>query len=415
MRHCGDRVGEEDGETVELVVRACMKRMGNTSVMARLQRSELRDLLGVPVVPPPLLTRLVIRARASLAGARRAAAPPSLRVLEGLFGLFDNRALGLLVELELPEMLQQPRHVAELAATTGTDPQALERVLRYAAGRGFLRQDRRGRYRTNAVTDVLRRDHPNSWRGWVEFAGSECFWDAWRHLDTALRADRHGNRTSGIEAATGHPFFEFVHDVRPEAGRAFDAAMQAGATLQAVALDHALDWAGVGTVCDVGGGTGAVLEYLLSKHPRLKGVLVDLPEVLADARPRLAASGELAHRCTLDPGSFFDEVPASCDRYLLLAVVHDWDDDQAERLLRRVAGALGPNGHALVVENVLSDSPKDEFVATSDLLMLALASGRERTAAQFQSLFQRSGLRLERRIRLASGFVAFELRRASAL
>ena len=240
----------------------------------------------------------------------------------------------------------------------------------------------------------------------MEFAGSDWFWDAWRHLDVAVRGEG-----SGMEAATGHSFFEFVHHVRPDAGEVFDGAMRAGATLQAVALDHALDWADVGSVCDIGGGTGAVLEYLLLQHPQLEGTLVELPEVIAKAHPRLAA-GDLADRCTLHPGSFFDELPAGCDRYLLLAVVHDWDDEHAERLLRRVAGALGPGGHALVVENILSESPRDEFVAASDLLMLVLASGRERTAAQFEALFARSGLQLERRIPLASGFAAFQLRRA---
>jgi hypothetical protein len=282
----------------------------------------------------------------------------------------------------------------------------LERVLRYAAGRGFLRRDRRGRYRANAVTNVLRRNHPNSWRPWVEFAGSDYFWAAWRHLDVAVRG-----QGSGMEAATGHSFFEFVHHVRPDAGRVFDGAVAAGATLQAVALDHALDWNDIGTVCDVGGGTGAVLHHLLAYHPRLHGTLVEVPEVIAHAHPRLAA-GDLAGRCTLHPGSFFDELPAGCDRYLLLAVVHDWDDDDAERLLRRVADALGPRGHALVVENTLSASPQDEFVAASDVLMLVLASGRERSARQFEALFARSGLRLDRRIPLASGFLAFELRRA---
>ncbi len=366
--------------------------------------AELTELMGVPVLPPPGLTRLVNRARTTIGRAHRSAVPPPVRILEALFGLFDNRVLGLLVELGLPERLERPCGVDELAAATGSDPHALDRVLRYAAGRGFLRQDRRGRYSANGVTQALRADGRNSWRGWVEFAGSDWFWDAWRHLDAPVRGGR-----SGLEAATGHPFFEFVHRVRPEAGRVFDEAMRAGATLQAVALDHALDWSGVSRVCDVGGGTGAVLEYLLDRNPTLEGVLVDLPEVVAAARPRLS-SGDLAARCRLHPGSFFDEVPGGCDRYLLLAIVHDWDDEEAVTLLRRVAAGLGPDGRALVVENVLSETPRDEFVAASDLLMLVLASGRERTEAQFAALFERSGLRLERRIGLASGFCAFSLK-----
>ena len=341
--------------------------------------------------------------RRRLAAVHRRAAPPSVQLLEALFGIFDNRVLGLLVELDLPDLLGRPRTVADLADATGTDPATLERLLRYAAARGFVRSDRRGHYRATGLTRILRRDHPYSWRGWVEFAGSGWFWDAFRHLDAPVRG-----RGSGVEAATGHDFFEFVNDVRAGAGEAFNRAMAAGATVQALALDRALDWAGVGRVCDVGGGTGATLEYLLAAHPHLEGVLFDLPGVVDAARP-LLTSGDLAGRCRIERGSFFEAVPGGADRYLLLAIVHDWGDADAARILRRVAEAMGPTSRAIVVEGVLADRPRDEFVQASDLLMCALASGRERTAGQFDALFGDAGLTRLRTVPLATGFVAFEL------
>ncbi len=81
-------------------------------------------------------------------------------------------------------------------------------------------------------------------------------------------------------------------------------------------------------------------------------------------------------------GDFFAAVPTGCDRYLLLAIVHDWGDADAARLLRSVRDALPPHASAIVVENVLPDRPCDEFVVASDLLMLVLGPGRERTRAR---------------------------------
>jgi hypothetical protein len=369
-------------------------------------RQYRRAVLGAPLVPPGRVTRALTRFRSAWLGVHRATAPPAIRILEGLFGLFDNRVLGLLVELEIPERLDRPATAEDLAATTGTDPDALDRVLRYAAGRGYLDCDRRGRYRSNAVLDSLRRDNVNSWRPWVEFAASDWFWDSWRHLDAAVRP----GGTSGTEAATGHPFFEYVNTVRPDAGRAFNAAMEAGGTLQAIALGAALDWRRIGHVCDVGGGSGATLEYLLATNDGLRATLFDLPEVVAEARPALR-SGALAARAQIVGGSFFDAVPGGADRYLLLAIVHDWSDDEAVSILTRVAEAMGPDAETVVVENVLPDAPRDEFVAASDLLMLVVASGRERTLAGFNRVFSASGLRLERRVLLATGASAFLLRR----
>jgi hypothetical protein len=369
-------------------------------------RHRERQILGAPLVPPPPITRVVNAVRRGLLGAHWRSAPPSVRLLEAVFGLFDNRVLGLLVELGIPELLDRPTTAADLAARSGTDVDALARVLRYAAGRGFVGWTSDGRYRANGVTRILRVDNVNSWRGWVEFGTSDWFWDSWRHADAAVRG-----QSSGTAAATGHPFFEYVTSVRPDAGRAFNDAMRAGAVVQAVALAHALEWGDVHTVCDVGGGTGGALRHLLEAYGHLQAVLFDLPEVVAHADPALV-DGPLAARCDVRSGSFFEAVPPGFDRYLLLAIVHDWDDERATEILRHVAAALPPDSEAVVVEGVLSDAPTDEFAAASDLLMLVLAEGRERTEAQYRQLFDNAGLTLIERVPLATGFSAFRLRHA---
>jgi hypothetical protein len=298
-------------------------------------RGNLRTTFGFPFAPPPLLTSAIVRARLGLGRVQREAAPPSVRVLEGLFGLFDNRVLGLLVELDLPDLLHGPRSTAELAVATGTSADALGRVLRYAAGRGLVECDRQGRWRATPVTEVLRRDHPNSWRAWVEVAGSDWFWDAWRNADVPLRGE-----ASAVEAATGVHFFEFLGHVRPDAGDAFNRAMAAVSTVQALALSEALNWSGIRTVCDVGGGTGAALEYLLTTQADLDGLLFDLPEVVSHARPGLT-SPPLVDRCRLEGGDFFEHVPAGADLYLLLAIIHDWDEARATRILLACVTPLG--------------------------------------------------------------------------
>jgi O-methyltransferase domain len=358
-------------------------------------RAFTRAVLGAPVVPPGSVTRGVLRLRRGLGRVQREAVPGSLRILDGLFGLFDNRVLGLLCELEIPEHLESPRTVDELAVATGAPIDAMDRLLRFSAARGFVGVDRKGRYRANAVTAMLRRDQPGSWRGWVEFASSDWFWAAWRRADAPFTRDPE----SGMLAAIGTDFFDFLEHGPPAAGAAFHAAMEAGATMQAVALSHGLDWDTVRRVCDVGGGTGAALRTLTRLRPELEPLLFDRPEVVAGAPADLPSVG----------GDFFVSVPEGCDRYLLLAVVHDWDDAEATRLLRCVRDALPEHGSAVVVENVLPDRPRDEFAVASDLLMLVLGPGRERTRAEFDALFAAAGFTLARHVVLPTGFSAFVL------
>ncbi|MDQ3758098.1 MAG: hypothetical protein M3394_09650, partial [Actinomycetota bacterium] len=83
------------------------------------RRRDAQELLGVPFVPPPSATRAVNGLRRALGRIRRAPVPGSIQVLEGLWGLFDNRVLGLLVELDVPDRLDRPRTTEELAAEVG--------------------------------------------------------------------------------------------------------------------------------------------------------------------------------------------------------------------------------------------------------------------------------------------------------
>jgi len=370
----------------------------------RPSRRRLTELVGAPVLPPPSATKGFTRFRGALLRLRRTAGVPQLTVFDGVNALLDNRVLGLLVELDVPDHLDRALTVGELAAATGSNADPLERVLRYAAARGFVAQRRDGRYGPNAVTKILRRDHPSSWRGWVEFAGSDWYWAAFRGLDAVVR----GDADSGIEAATGHPFFTYVHEIRPDAGAAFDRAMAAGARLQAAALGSNLSWSGVRTVCDVGGGTGAALSVLLEFQPGLQAALFDLPDVVA------RVPDDLRDRIDVVGGSFFDagSIPAGCDRYLLLAVIHDWSDDNVVAILTNVATAMtgNPNAAAIVVEAPLPDRARDVPAVTADLLMLALADGRERRDSEYRTLAGSAGLTVARASNLASGFVAYELR-----
>ncbi len=357
----------------------------------------LKEILGLPFIPPGRITKRAIRLRGSLLKTHRNMAPAAVQVLEGLFGLFDNKVLGLLVALEIPEALDVPRTTQQLAVTSGTEPAALQRVLRYAAGRGYLDENKDSRFQANAVTQVLRRDHPNSWVAWVEFASSDWFWRSWQASDASLVRDG----MSGIESATGSPFFEYVTEKQPTAGDVFDRAMGAGATMQALALSHALSWKGIKSLCDVGGGNAAALHVLLRQHPSLHGVLFDLPAVVAQA--------DRHDRLRVEGGDFFTSVPQGCDRYLMLAVIHDWNDEEAVAILRNVAAAMPPHARAFVVENEMGQRANGEFVEASDLLMLVLGSGRERTRAQFNHLFDQAGMSLQRAHLLPTGFTAFEL------
>jgi hypothetical protein len=130
-------------------------------------------------------------------------------------------------------------------------------------------------------------------------------------------------------------------------------------------------------------------------------VLFDLPVVVANAGPVLERAG-VAARVEIVGGDFFDSVPPGCDRCVLQAVVHDWDDDACVRILSHCRDALAAGGRILVLEQTLPDHDGDDLARALDLEMLVdTGRGRERTRAEFDALFARAGLRVRNVIPIA--------------
>jgi SAM-dependent methyltransferase len=313
-----------------------------------------------------------------------------VRVVEAMLAGLDQAVVVVLCRLDVPDRLTRRTTVAALAGELGADAAALDRLLRYAAARDWVRVDRRGRVVPTRALRFLRRDHPGGWRAWVDFAGGDDVTRAVGALETAVR-----DGGDPFAVANGAAFFAWTAEHR-ERGSAFDAAMAAGARMHGLVLAAALDWSHSKVVCDVGGGTGELLATLLGVHAHLEGVVLDLPHVVARATR--------APRLRVEAGDAFRAVPADCDTYLFVNVLHDWADDDAARLLHVAHDALPPSGRVVVVEHERRAVPLDDIGTRSDLLMLALTpGGRERTTAEFDRLAAAAGLRRAASVTLASG------------
>ncbi|MEJ7585509.1 MAG: methyltransferase [Acidimicrobiales bacterium] len=114
----------------------------------------------------------------------------------------------------------------------------------------------------------------------------------------------------------------------------------------------------------MGGGIGRFLSVILDAHPHLQGTVFDLPATVGRvlAHPRLDAIG----------GSFFEEVPAGFDLYLLHVVIHDWNDHEALRILAQVRRAMQDHARVVVIESALDPGRPVLFGHQTDLEMLVL-------------------------------------------
>ena len=317
-----------------------------------------------------------------------------------VMGYRASQAIHAAVSLGIPDLLAGgPRPSDDLAGEADADPDALYRLLRTLAAMGVLEEDEERRFQLTDFGDPLRSDVPGSVQGLVRLTGRPHVWHAWGNLEHSIR--------------TGENAFRSVHgtDVwdwraaRPEESAIFDAAMRSSTEASHHALLEAYDFGRFATIVDVAGGTGALLGAILAAYPNARGILFDQPHVVAGAGPILAP---VADRATTVAGSFFESVPPGGDAYILKFIVHDWKDEEAVAVLRTCRAAMSPDATLLVIERILAPPNEGAEGKLSDLNMLVMPGGRERTEKEFRALFERAGLRLVGAVPTASGPAVIE-------
>jgi hypothetical protein len=281
-----------------------------------------------------------------------------------------------------------PETAARLAEPLGLSPDATERLLRALAEHGVFTRHNDGRFGPSALSETLRSDHPASIRDFALFVGSAHHREHWSALQHSVTSG-----VSSIAALRGQEFFEFARDT-PEFGALFSHAMTNLSALSRDYLLAAYDFSGFSSIVDVGGGEGRLLSAILERTPTLRGVVFDLPEVIARAP---APPAGVATRLDYKGGSFFDAWPTGHHAYLLKHILHDWDDEAARRILMRAREALMPRPDAklLLIEMVLPDAGQPHMGTLFDLEMLLSVGGRERTRADFAALLARADLKLD--------------------
>src|ERR1700687_2356232 len=251
-------------------------------------------------------------------------------------------AVRVVATLRIADYITQGLRTApELAEASNTNADALDRVLRHLAKAGLFSRDESGRYSLTARGDELRGDHPTGTRARLDIES------AIGRADLSFVQLLHSVRTgeAGFPVQFGRAFWDDM-SADPARTPSYDAQMGCDVAADAPDMVSAYDWGSLGHVVDVGGGNGALLIALLTAHPALRGTVFDQPATAEAAREALKAAG-FGDRADVVAGSFFDPLPGA-DGYLLSAILHDWDDEAAVRILTRCEEAAGPEAPVFV-------------------------------------------------------------------
>ena len=264
--------------------------------------------LGIPPVTLMDTHMAFIRARAIMVGTK--------------LGIFDA-------------LMHGPLAAAEIAARCGTSPNATAKLLTALAGSGYLRA-RGGRFAPTSTSRTwLSSGSPKSLRDKVLFEFIE--WSFVERVEDFVR--------------TGAPV-DMHRSASNEQWALYQRAMRALAGIAAPEVVRRTPMpAGATAMLDIGGSHGYVSVAMCRKHPRLSATVLDLPAAVAQAAPILANEGmgeRVVHRAGDATGEDF-----GVDRWDFVFVsqlLHHFDEATNRDLVARIARALKPGGHLVVLE-----------------------------------------------------------------
>ncbi|MDQ6894017.1 MAG: acetylserotonin O-methyltransferase [Acidobacteriota bacterium] len=339
------------------------------------------------------------------AAPERTDQPSADQILIQLFtGMWAMQAVAAASRLRIADQLATgPKTPEEVAAASGTNPGATRRLMRAVASLGLFVPAAGGRYGLTEPGERLRSDHPATFRDAFIAETDNVHWQSWAKLDDAIRTG-----DPRPQAVFGLPAFDYYGKNREE-GEQFGRAMENISRFAAFAVLEAYDFSDARTVLDVGGGNGSMVLAVLDRCRNARGIVCDLPYIEQHANERIRAA-DAADRVRFQPGDFFESVPAGADVHLMKFILHDWNDAEAIRILKRSREALAPGGRLIVIEMIVPEGNRLEMVHLMDLNMLVMTGGLERTESEFRSLFERSGYQLTAVRPTASPFSVIEAR-----
>jgi C-methyltransferase len=358
-------------------------------------------------VPPAQLARVVERVRHHLYRLHQRLTPAPAAMIEMILAGWTSQAITVAAQLGVADALADgPLPIDELAVRVEADADALRRLLRALISRGIFRLRRDGRYELNSLADTLRSDAAVSMKSAARFYGSQEQRERWTLLVDSIRT---GNAV--VESLRGKESFDYFAE-NPELAELFNQTMTSVSEMTDATVVAGYDFSAYPTIVDVGGGHGPLLAAILAAAPASRGVLYDLPTVVANA-PNLLREQGVADRVAIAEGSFFDSVPGDGDAYVLKNIIHDWNDEKAGQILRNVRAAVGPGATVLLIEFVIPEHNREFPGKWVDLEMMLNLGARERTAAEYRNLLSRAGFRMTRVVQTASPLSVVEARTAS--
>jgi acetylserotonin O-methyltransferase len=312
--------------------------------------------------------------------------PDSTPVVDLIEAFRRSKTMFAAVSLGVFDLLHDgPASAGALAAEIGAHAGALQRLLDGCAALGLLHKDEDAYSLTPAAECYLCAASPYSLDAYIRYS-DEALYPMWGHLAEAVKEGTHRWKQVFGADAIFSGFFRTA-----EAARDFLRGMHGFGMTTSPVVAATFDLGSFRQMVDLGGATGHLAIAACERYPHLRAVVFDLPKVTPFAR-EMAARSAAAGRIEVVDGDFFTGALPEADLYAVGRILHDWSDEQCQRLLGRICQRLPSGGALLIAEKLLAENGVGPVPANMQSLnMLVVAEGRERSLSEYTRLAHAAG------------------------
>jgi hypothetical protein len=362
----------------------------------------MTDAIIIRKLPPVWFIRALNGFRSGLTWLNGKLFPSSVVLYERFLAFWFLPALRVAAEMDIAGILNEgPKNLQELAERTGTDPEALFRMLRALASQKVFKRRKDGRYINTSLSKVLIEGR-GSLRYMVMQHLGTINWTVFNELSYSIKSGK-----SAFSNVYGKKIYDFLSE-NPVESTLFDRSMTNLTQIGIEPFLSAYNFSKCKTIADIGGGEGLLLASILYQNKNAQGVLFDLPEGLNNAEVILKKYG-VRDRVQVIPGNFFDTAPAGFETYLLKNILHNWGDAECVSILSNIRSSMDPQGRILILEMILDEGNNNSIGKLLDLqMMVFMEHGKERTSKEFEQLLEGSGLKTNRIYKTIAPFSIIE-------
>ena len=350
----------------------------------------MSDTIEIRKLPPVWLIRTFNNFRSGLLNLHRMTFPASVVMYERFTSFWVLAAVRVAAELDIAGILEKgPLSVEQLAERTGTNAEALFRMMRALASEKIFKLTKDGLYQNTRASRILTETKGSLRYTLMQHLGN-INWTVFNDLSYSIKTGK-----SAFSRVYGMKIYDYLSE-HPAESTLFDHSMTNLSEISIEPILSAYDFRDYKVIVDIGGGEGLLLSSILYKHKNSKGILFDLPEGLTNSEEIFSKFG-VKERIQVVHGNFFKEAPSGADVYILKNIIHNWNIEDSVTIFTNIRRAMPPHGKILILEMILDESNKAFFGKLIDLqMMVFMEEGKERTLKEFATLLQKAGLRVNK-------------------